>query len=376
MFGRLLSTRLKAAETALREGRLDEAHRIAIAPDLREQRRGATLLQQLTEKLIERAREHFAADRFAEALRDLDRAETGGVLQERISALREQVQTVADEVARQERSRHHRLADARRRVAEGSLEAGRRILNAASEGDAAAAQIKREIEMRDQEASEVLAQVERLMREGQWIAAVERFTKAKGLDPHDAACVKLEAELCTQVLQNTRQLLQEGRVERAADELACLGTLGQTLPAKRELQDLLRLVRQAGEGLGRGDYDGARENTMRLQRLAPDLRWVGEVVEQLGSIDKAMTALRAGPLGAFAYALPSAPRPREEVGRPGEAALPARPGDLTETVALGAAPRAGGLPDRLLLLVDGGGSYLLLRKDRVSIGFDGRWVEE
>ena len=360
MLGRLFTTRLKAAENAFRHGRLDEAHRIATAPDIREHRRGTALLRKLGERFIERAREHFAADRFAEALRDLDRAEVGGVLSDRIRELRDQINTVADEAARQQQSRHDRLADARRRIADGSLQAGRRVLGAASEDDAAAARMKRDIELRDKEASEVFDQVQGLIRDGQWIAAVERFAKGKALDPHDPACARLEAELCTRILKNTRQSIKDGRVRRAADELACLGELGQNLPARREVEEMLRLVKQAGEALRSGDYDGAHQSVMRLQHLAPDIGWASKAVKHLGAIDGLVTSLRAGPLGAFEGTPPPASAPRKTAA--------ARAANLAETVAVPSAPRTGGLPERLLLLVDGGGSYLLLRKDRVSIG--------
>lgn len=356
MFGRLFASRLKAAENALRQGRLDEAYRIATAPDLREDRRGAAVLRKLTDKFIERAREHFAADRFSEALRDLEHAETGGVSRERISELREQISTVAAEVARQDHSRRDRLAQARRRVAEGSLAAGQRILDAASTGDSEAAKMKRDIEMRDQEASEVFAQAQRLIHDGQWVAAVERFAKAKAIDPHDPACVRLEGELCAKVLDGARRSIKEGRVERAADELACLGELGKALPVRREVEEMLRLVKQAGDALRGGDCDGARQSVMRLRHLAPKVDWVRQTAQQLATVDEILTALRAGPLGAFEHATPAAAPP------------PVGPTKLAETVALGSTQRTGGLPDRLLLLVDGGGSYLLLRNDRVSIG--------
>ena len=47
MLSRLLFVRLKAAENALRDGRLDEAYRLATASDIREHRRGAAVLAAL-----------------------------------------------------------------------------------------------------------------------------------------------------------------------------------------------------------------------------------------------------------------------------------------------------------------------------------------
>jgi len=361
MLGHLFNTRLRAAEDALRQGRLDEAYRIASAPDMRANRHGAELLARLQERLIERARERFAADRYTEALVDLDRAESAGGASDRIVALRRQVDTVAREEARQEHSRRDRLAQARRRIEQGSLAAGGRILDAASAGDPDAARMKQAIQSRDQEASETFAQVEGLIRGGQWIPAVERLAKAKALDPYDPACLKLEAELCSRVLGAVRQSIREGRVGRARDELACMGRMGEGSPAKREIEEILGLVKQAGQSMRGGEFDAARQSVMRLGHLAPDVGWASKAAKQLSAIDEMVTALRAGPLGAFQH--------------PGSPVVPARDRDPmqpagvpAETVALRKPHAAGALPDRLLLLVDGGGSFLLLRNDRVSIG--------
>ena len=47
MLSQLLFVRLKAAENALKQERLDEAYRLALAPDVREHRRGAAVLAAL-----------------------------------------------------------------------------------------------------------------------------------------------------------------------------------------------------------------------------------------------------------------------------------------------------------------------------------------
>ncbi|MCP4594706.1 MAG: coiled-coil domain-containing protein 22 [bacterium] len=362
MFGGLLNTRVRAAESALQQGRLDDAFRVAIQPEVRGHRRGPGLLRRLADQLIERARGHFAADRFAEALHDLNLAEASNAPQDRIKELRAQIKSVADEAARQEHSRRDRLAQARRRMEAGSLQAGRRILEAASNADPTAEKMKRDIDMRDNEAADLFVQVERLVRDGQWTAAVERLSKAKSLDPHDPKCAKLEADLCARLCKSVRQSMKDGRVQRAADELACLGNLGQSLPARRELDEVLRVVRQAGDALRGGDYDTARQNVLRIQHLAPEMGWAPKAAKQLGAIDEMVTALRAGPLGAFENTARTDAAPAPPLG------IPVRNGTLDETVAWGAAPQVGNLPERVLLLVDDGGSYLLLRKERVTLG--------
>lgn len=356
MFSQLLFVRLRAAEKALRDGQLDEAYRLATSPDLREHGRGKAVLATLTERLLERAREHYREDRCTEALIDLDRAEAGGVQKDQIAELRAQVQTVAAELRRQEADKRDRVDAARRHIEGGSLAAGRRILEQAGEKDHTANDLKRVADHRADDALDLVKLADKLMAQGQFAAAAERIRRAKSLDAHQEAVVRTESRLCDTVFDNTRAAILDGRIGRAADELDCLGKLGDKSPAKRELTDMLTLAKQAGEAVKANRYADARRHVMSLQRMLPKAKWVAEVVDRLKRIDDFCTELNAGPLGeALQSTMPYAKN------------LPQDPADLDATMAL-PAPDRGRVPDHLLLLVDGGGSFLLIRGPQATIG--------
>lgn len=357
MLSNLLIVRLKTAENALKDGRLDEAFRLATAPDIREHRRGGALLCGLTDKFIERARAHFAEERFTEALGDLDKAEAGGLKSETIAELREQVRAVANEVERQARSQRRRIEKAKARVEGGSLAAGKQLLAEAGADDLDAKQLSSDIEHRRREVSEGMAHVERLVKEKQLGAAAERFRAVKRLDRHDPKVVSMESTLCARVIASAREALEAGRTRRAAEELDVLGELGRQLPARRDLEEILALTGSVSGALGQGDFEGARRNMLRLQRLSPKTSWIRTAADQLAKLDELLTNLHGGPLGDQ---LGGGER-KIEVG--------GRRASLDETVAVGNKSRvAGELPSRMLLLVDGAGSYLILRDGRVSIG--------
>lgn len=369
MLSRLFDVRLKAAEAALRQGRLDEAFRLASAPDLREDRRAANVLTRLTEPLIDRARAHFAADRLAEALLDLDKADAGGTHQARIAELRGQIQTVADEQGRQERSRRGRLEAARDRIEKGSLDAGRRILDRASADDLAARDLQRNAEDREQEAEQQFAEVESLLAAGQLARAVERYGRASRLHPHAPAASALEAKICDHVLTRAKEALNNGRPVQASEEVRILGELGRGRAARREVEQVLGWVRSAVDALHEWRIDDARQAVMRLKNLLPKVSWVQQAAEDLRVVDDKLLALRAGPLGeplaeVVGPAREAAGAAREQLARPGRAEARA----LGDTVLLDGAAAGGPLPERLLLLVDGGGSYLLHRGERITIG--------
>lgn len=373
MLSRLLFVRLKAAENALRDGRLDEAYRLACAPDIREHRRGGAVLSALTERFIERARNHFRADRFTEAMMDLDRAGAGGVMKEEIAELREHVRTVMAEQQRREQSRRDRHEAARRRIEGGSLAAGRRILEQSNEGDVDARQLRRVIDQRTEDAASIIEQAEKLIAQGQLASAAQRLRKARAIDAHDEAVARVETLLTDQVLINVRTAILDGKLRRAGDELGCLGKLGDILPAKRELIDVLAIAYEAARCVRKYQYADARRHAMTLARLLPEAKWVKSVADQLRQIDDGVTALFAGPLGdrieggaGHASPAPAGPRPIAATGEGG--GLASAP-NFDETVAL--RPGAGGvgvLPERLLLLVDGGGSYLIVRSPQASLG--------
>ncbi len=352
--------RLRAAEKALRDGRLDEAYRLATAADLRDHRRAGDIRGGLAEKLLERARSHFQADRFREALLDLDRAELGGVIADQVAELRRLVCTVAAEQQRKEDVRRERLRDAMQRVEDGSLAAGRRILEQASHNDHEAQELRRAIVTRADEVTTLLHQAERMMAQEQYATAAERVRKAKTLDAHHESVARLELNLCQTVLNHVRDALLLGKLNRGVHELAGLGELGTTLAAKRELQDALTLAKEAGRCLRENAIGEARRCLLSLQRLVPDAHWVDESIEQLRRLDEVQTVLAAGPLGDTAPLASLRPEPlRIRV-----------PMIQEQTIAM--APRikkaAEPLNSGLLLLVDGGGSYLILRGSRVSLG--------
>ncbi len=357
MFGRLIIVRIKAAEKALKSGRLDEAHRLATAPDIREHRRGSTLVKKLTDKLIERARAHFAEERFTEALNDLVKAEAGGLRIDDIRELRGHIRTVAEEVARQANSQRHRIERAKERVQQGSLVAGKQLLADADEDDAEARRLAKDIDNRRRHAADAFAQVEKMINQKQLPAAVERFAKVRRIDPHAPAAIELEATICDRVVADAVSALHDGRINRAIDELARLGSIGQAVSSRRDAEEMVELARKASRALDKGDFEETRRVLLRLQRLSPKLAWLNKTVAQLEKLDGLLTDLYGGPLGEHARSAVA----KSAVREPHE--------DLRATVLLkNREAISKPVPEHLLLLVDGGGSYLLLRDDRVTIG--------
>ncbi len=364
MFSQLTFMRLRAAEKAAKDGRLDEAFRLACAQDLRTHKRAQAILKSLAPTLLERAREHYRADRFAEALSDLDRAQTGQVMMEEIDELRGQIQTVSKELHRNQQSRHDRIINARRRIEDGSLIAGRKILEQASVHDATAKALNSDIDHREEDAEELIRTAKPLIAQGQFAEAAKHLLRAKRIDAYAKQAMKLEQELCVKVLKTANDSLQQGRIKRAETELASLGKIGESDSKKRDLLEAIRLSRKASQSLRAYAYADARRHLMSLDRVLPKIKWVSQAITMLSDMEQGAMTLLAGPLGeasegssdaglANARKLMNQPVSDETI------AIPNRhtPANVAEPTA-----------NQLLLLLDGGGSYLILRGNETSIG--------
>jgi len=365
MFSQLQFVRLRSAENALKHGRIDEAYRLAMAPDIREHKRGAAILARLSEQFLERARDQYRADRFTEALMDLDKAEAGGALKDEIAKLRDNVRVVAAEARRRRQSRYDRLHAAKKRIEGGSLAAGRKMLDEVTEGDHDAVRLRRHADQRAGQAASMSEQIEQLMNQSQYAAAAGRMRKLKAVDTHADGVAALEKSLCDRVIDKAKAALIDGKIKRANDELGCLGSLGKQLPARRELADMIAIARDAANAVQAQAFAQARLHAMSLERLLPEAVWVREAVAQLRQLEELTTAVTSGPLGTAVTAATTEPPEREPMSGPPYA----KPMSLDDTVALPPAGLTDGeLPRKLLLLVDGGGSYLIIRGGRASMG--------
>ncbi len=364
MFSQLTFMRLRAAEKAAKDGRLDEAFRLAYAQDLRSDLRAQAILKLLAPQLLERARAHYRADQFVEALSDLDRAQVGQVLTKEIDELRGQIKTVSNELHRNQQSRHDRIINARRRIEDGSLIAGRKILEQASVHDAAAKALNSDINHRTEDAEELIRTAKPLIAQGQFAEAAKRLLRAKRINAYAEQAMKLELELCVKVLKTANDSLQQGRIKRAETELNSLGKIGESDAKKRDLLEAVRLSRKASQSLRTFGYADARRHLMSLDRVMPKIKWVSQAITMLSDMEQQAMTLLAGPLG-------EASESKSDAGLANARKLINQPvSDETIAIPNRRAPAKVTSPtaDQLLLLVDGGGSYLILRGNETSIG--------
>ncbi|MBN2473171.1 MAG: hypothetical protein JXB62_01085 [Pirellulales bacterium] len=409
MFGRLAAVRMKTAEDAFAKGRLDEAFEIASAGDLAGNRRVQQLLQKLAEPLLHRGQDHLLSRRFAEALADFDRAARCGYQTNKINEWRRRAAEVMEDDQKAEHERRAALAVARERLAAGSLNGAADALAKAPEDDPDRAAVSEQIARQAGRAKEALVAAKDALKRGHVARAVERLRVARALHCKLDEITEMEATLVEHALKQATEDFRNGRLNRVGQHLAVLGEVGRKRPERVEMEEALRLAREAAKALADDRYAKAAVLLGRLAQVGPKAGWVSDVRKHLGVLEEHRRALLEGPLGLIlGLDVPSAVAAKStaggRAGAPGlgravppvdderlatAETLPAETTEMTDGVqpacragarwprpdVLGPeaqnARHHGFLPRRLLLRIDGAGSFLLLRGDRVGIGRSG-----
>src|SRR5688500_5276998 len=101
------------AESALRDGRIDEALAIASDKELSEWRECQVILEKLVDAFLERAERHFHERRLQDALADVERAQAAGGNRPRVAELRAKVVEEIEGRRRRDAKERDLLASAR-----------------------------------------------------------------------------------------------------------------------------------------------------------------------------------------------------------------------------------------------------------------------
>jgi hypothetical protein len=365
MFARWFHVRIRAAEKALLQGRLDDALAIAAELNLREDSRGQALLDALAKPLEARARLHRQAGRYREALVDLDRL--AGLNREGpdAKALRQQIAQEVREGARrsaQDRDAYQQAAD---HLRAGHLETGRLQLDNVEDARQHE-QLAGELERRVQRGGQLLQQAADALGRDDVLAAL-RYWQEAARHGRTAETDGFAARLAVAGRQAVDRWHAEGRTEGLLAARAGIGALAAHDPALADCERLIELCARAAAQLAATDYAGLRQTLLRLKAARGAVAWVNAALDALTRIAEGQEQLLTSPLGLFATTAGERTTPD---GRAVDAATAARGGGLDACD-----PNALRLDRPLLMLVDGGGSSLLLRRDQVRIGHAGSTTE-
>jgi tetratricopeptide (TPR) repeat protein len=357
--------KLKQAEVALADGRLEEALELLRQPALRAHRAGQSLITRLTEALLKRAGAHLEAGEAAAAVADCDRAAGLAGNEPRLAALRRQA---GEALAGEQKRRQQRAAlvqQAQQQLQQGHLALAEQAVMDGSGQGSTFAPLAREVEQRRRMLRTALEQADAALNRDDMDVAVQALLRARQIDGDDielAERIRTTAEL---IARNVVEAVESGRLELAEAHVHHLRELTPRRVQTSQLGQAMMLLRQAREAVPAGDYRKALEKLVRLNGLFPGAGWIQETVEQLRRADAAVEALNSGPLGMLAENKDEVRRMKDE-GQ-GQPHVRGESGNAQRS-SFSHLPSSAVLPPRFLLQVDACGSFLVVCSPRITFG--------
>ena len=346
----MLNLRIKQAEVAMADGRLEEAMEIARDQEVRGHRRGQQLITDLVDRFVERARQHFDDDRLDNAQADCERAKSLGGRQPKIAQLEvETRERIAERRARSIR-RRATVETAMKSIESGEYSIGARICDEIEDGSTSSG-LRQEVVARRASYEKALHRAKGAFEREDIDQAIADLISARSLKTHSEEVIRLARELQSSAAEKIRNNLEEGRIDLARNWITRIDQLQQTSSVLDELRAVLSQCGVAAKCLERSDFSELGRALGVLQKMLPNATWIKESYEHANAANAAMSRLREGPL-------PLATR---------------EPGVATEHVQIMpparlAVPTSDVLPSRFYLHVDGAGVMLVIAEPKISIG--------
>src|SRR5215470_7914078 len=283
MFGRTKSSRIRLAEDALRDGRLDEALRRATSPDLADDARTGRILAELCEPLLRRAQDHLIAERFSDALADVERAARCGVMREKVEDWRQRILSAIHDRQRAKRQQQDAVDAARQHIDNGELTLARGDLEDVTD-EGRVNELQQRAGRQAEHAEHALADANSALARGDIASAVRAAAAARRLHAGANELDATESAICDAALTAARESFAAGRLDRVRELLSQLGDLGRRHGSRTDLERAVALARQAADAFRHGDYHQSDILLGRLLQITGDAQWLAATRESLRTL--------------------------------------------------------------------------------------------
>ncbi len=260
------------------------------------------------------------------------------------------------------------LALARERLTSGDLQEAKVALGHVPQDDSERRELEAAIARREAEAEGELERAKHACKAEDLRTAVRHVREAERLNGSADKLAGMQRDIINRVISDAAVSYKEGRLDRCGEALSLLDDWPLARSAASDLNGALTLAREASRALASDRYARAGVLIGRLAQIGLKANWVADMRKHLTALDEHRRALLEGPLGLMNGA--DVPSALSVAGRPPVLAetLPGSAADKQKAPPIVNAQAIGSLPRRLMLRIDGAGSFLLLRGDRISVG--------
>ncbi len=357
----MFDLRIKQAEVAYADGRLDEAYDLVLGGGAAEHRRGKKLIGRLGRAFAERGDTHLLADRLEQALSDCNKAQKLNGNTDEVAGLRKAICVAIEAKRSVQAKRNVRLAAARDNIGKGWVSVGQEMLedDQSSSDDAV---IRQDAKAQRARLDAAVKRIDEAISRGDIEAGVDVVCQTGLMDMVGGKAGQVVWQVRGKLAELIRQCVESGRLDRAEHLIRRMDKLGDCAESAQwsKIIDLCRQVRRCVEG---ADPGKAVEVLGRLKLMLGDAEWVDQARSNAEKYADAVRSLKAGPLGLVGFS--SSGYKAVEQAKESEAA-----GEEVLSISKDRAGTAAVVQDRrkFMMQIDGVGCYLVVCGDRVTVG--------
>lgn len=364
----MLILRIKQAETALADGRLDEAFEIIRSEHIRRHYRGQKLISRLSQAFAKRGRENFEAERLQDALADCSKAEKLAGNTDEVAALRSDICSRMEQKRIQDQHNSLNLAQAKRNIQAGWISAGEKILENANENNSQANVVLQQANLARMQIDEVIAKTEQALKNNDLENAIDIIQQTDFAENKNEKVIGMVFKIKTEAIEKIKTDFNNGRIDLARSLWEKLSPIANGTSDISELGLVFNYCQKASAQLAAGNPRQAAALLKKVKVICPNASWLNSVTEQSLKTADMLDELAACPLGIDyemgilpAQTLAGSPRHgKVSYDEPTSPGVPNRLSNNTE--------KDFSLSSRFVMQVDGVGSFLVLRDSKVTIG--------
>ena len=365
----MLLLRLKQAETAIADNRLDEAFNIVQSEDIKQHRRGQKLIGRLARAFSKRGQENLKAERLQLALIDCNKAEKLAGNTADVAKLRSDICSEME----QNRLRHQRcsfkVAQARQNIQNGWISVGEQILEDTKDKDGQVNIVLQQAAIARLQIDKAVTKADQALRRNDLDSAINIILRAEVFDNQNEKIIELVSKLRSLTIKRIRENINNGRIDLAYSLWQRILPIVDGYSEISELGLALTQCRQAADYLAAGQPRAAIPLLRKVKAICPSAKWLSTVTDQTKKTAELLDELAASPLGLVITDGMAANEQSDVVDK--QAAKSSMNANKSQAIprnmTMSNQPDSS-LPSKFVLQIDGVGSFLVIRDGRITIG--------
>jgi hypothetical protein len=365
----VLLLRLKQAESAIADNRLDEAFDIVQAEDIKQHRRGQKLIGRLARAFSKRGQENLKAERLQLALIDCNKAEKLAGNTTDVARLRSNICSEME----QNRLRHQRcafkVAQARQNIQNGWISIGEQILDDTSDKDGQVNMVLQQAAITRLQIDKAVTKAEQALRRNDLDSAINIVLRAEVFDSQNEKIVELVSKLRSLIIKRIKENINNGRIDLACSLWQRILPIVDGDSEISELGLALTQCRQAADYVAAGKPRAAVPLLRKVKAICPSAKWLSTVTDQTKKTAELLDELAASPLGFDITEVMVANEQSDVVDkRAAKSSVNINKSQaIPRNIKMSNQPDSS-LPSKFVLQIDGVGSFLVIRDGRITVG--------